>query len=62
MKNRWMMSWGILISFYALEMDAALPHVTSGRAVEYIYWFAVFFNSIFLVDHLDVSLAGTIFA
>jgi len=26
-----------------LEMDAALPHVTSGRAVEYIYWVAVFF-------------------
>jgi len=26
-----------------LETDAALPHVTSGRAVEYIYWFAVFF-------------------
>jgi len=25
------------------EMDAALPHVTSGRAVKYIYWFAVFF-------------------
>lgn len=36
-------------------------YVTSGRAVEYIYWFAVFFNSIFLIGHLDVSLAGTIF-
>ena len=31
----------------SLEMDAALPHVTSGRAVEYIYWSLFFLTQSF---------------